>query len=92
MTPVSSTRLGPPFRGYRVLGSPHSGLRQQLEQAEAQVELAAGELRVRTAAQASPHRTAALAAHCQKLDAKAIVFSGTNLRLRLAVSPHELLT
>ena len=41
------------------------------------------------AAQASPHRTAALAALCQQLDARAAIFPGTNLRLRLAVSPRN---
>jgi transposase len=61
-------------------------------QSSARLELADGELRVTIAAQASPHRTTALAALCQKLDAQAAVFPGTNLRLRLAVSPHEPLT
>jgi transposase len=61
-------------------------------QSSARLETAEGELRVTIAAQASPHRTAALAALCQELDAKAVAFPGTNLRLRLAVSPHEPLT
>jgi transposase len=61
-------------------------------QSSARLEIAKGELRVTIAAQASPHRTAALAALCEELDAKAVIFPGTNLRLRLAVSPHEPLT
>jgi len=61
-------------------------------QSPARLEIAEGELRVTIAAQASPHRTAALAALCEELDAKAAIFPGTNLRLRLAVSPHEPLT
>jgi transposase len=61
-------------------------------QSSARLEMAGGELRVTIAAQASPHRTAALAVLCQELDAKPVLFPGTNLRLRLAVSPHEPLT
>jgi transposase len=61
-------------------------------QSFARLDMAEGELRVTIAAQASPHRTAALAALCQELDAKPVLFPGTNLRLRLAVSPHEPLT
>jgi hypothetical protein len=61
-------------------------------QSSARLEMAEGELRVTIAAQASPHRTAALTALCQELDAKPVLFPGTNLRLRLAVSPHEPLT
>jgi transposase len=61
-------------------------------QSSARLDMAEGELRVTIAAQASPHRTAALAALCQELDAKSVLFPGTNLRLRLAVSPHEPLT
>jgi len=61
-------------------------------QSSARLEVAEGELRVTIAPQASPHRTAALAALCEELDAKAVVFPGTDLRLRLAVSPHEPLT
>ena len=61
-------------------------------QSSARLEVAEGELRVTIAAQASPHRTAALAALCRQLDAKGVVFPGTNLRLRVGVSPHEPLT
>ena len=55
----------------------------------AQLEVAEGELRVTIARQSSPHRTAALAALCEQLDALAVHFPGTNLRLRLAVQPHR---
>ena len=54
-------------------------------QSPARLEVAKGELRVTIARQSSPHRTAALAAVCAQLDALAIPFPGTNLRLRLAV-------
>ena len=58
-------------------------------QSSARLEVSDGELRVTIAQQASPHRTAALAALCSELDARRVVFPGSNLRLRLAVSPHE---
>ena len=61
-------------------------------QSSARLELTEGELCVTIAPQASRHRTAALAAVCQELDAKAAIFPGTNLRLRLAVSPHDAIT
>ena len=54
-------------------------------QSSAQLEVAKGELRVTIARQSSPHRTAALAALCKQLDALAVQFPGSNLRLRLAV-------
>jgi hypothetical protein len=55
----------------------------------ARLEVAEGELRVTIARQSSPHRTAALAALCEQLDALAIPFPGTHLRLRLAVQAAE---
>jgi len=58
-------------------------------QSAADLEVRDGELRVTIAAQSSPHRTAALAAVCQKLDAYSTLFPGTSLRLRLAVAPHK---
>jgi transposase len=58
-------------------------------QSSARLEVADGELRVTIAPQASPHRTAALAALCEDLDSMGVTFPGTDLRLRLAVSPHE---
>ncbi len=58
-------------------------------QSPARLEVAEGELRVTIAAQSSPHRTAALAALCEQLDALAIPFPGTHLRLRLAVQAAE---
>jgi transposase len=53
------------------------------------LEVGANELRVTLAAQSSPHRSRALAALCEKLNALATCFPGTNLRLHLAVEPHE---
>lgn len=60
-------------------------LLQAAFQSPAQLEVSEDELRVTIASQSSPHRTAALAALCQQLDALALPFPGTNLRLRLAV-------
>ena len=54
-------------------------------QSPARLEVAEGELRVTIGCQSSPHRTAALAGLCATLDALAIPFPGTHLRLRLAV-------
>jgi len=58
-------------------------------QSPARLDVADGELRVTIAAQSSPHRTAALAALCEQLDALATPFPGTHLRLRLAVQAPE---
>jgi len=46
-------------------------------QSPAQLEVAEGELRVTIGRQSSPHRTAALAALCEQLDALALPFPGT---------------
>jgi transposase len=61
-------------------------------QSSARLEVVDGELRVAIAAQASPHRTAALAALCRQLDERAVHFPGTGLRIRLTVCDHEPLT
>ena len=58
-------------------------------QSPARLEVAGGELRVTIARQSSPHRTAALSALCGQLDALAVPFPGTHLRLRLAVQTSE---
>jgi len=58
-------------------------------QSPARLEVAEGELRVTITRQSSPHRTAALAALCEQLDALALPFPGTHLRLRLAVQAGE---
>ena len=58
-------------------------------QSPARLEVTEGELRVTIARQSSPHRTAALAALCAQLDALALPFPGTHLRLRLAVQAAE---
>jgi len=58
-------------------------------QSPARLEVVEGELRVTIARQSSPHRTAALAALCAQLDALALPFPGTHLRLRLAVQAPE---
>jgi hypothetical protein len=53
------------------------------------LEVGATELRVTLATQSSPHRSRALAALCEKLNALGTCFPGTNLRLHLAVETHE---
>jgi len=58
-------------------------------QSSARLEVSEGELRATIAAQSSPHRTQALAALCEKLNAVGSLFPGTQLRLRLAVEPHQ---
>lgn len=47
--------------------------------------VAEGELRVKLAAQSSPHRTEALAKLCEEMNQLNRVFPGTNLRLRFTV-------
>jgi hypothetical protein len=61
-------------------------------QSPARLEVAEGELRVTIASQSSPHRTLALSALCEQLDALAVPFPGTNLRLRFAVQGQEVIT
>ena len=58
-------------------------------QSPARLEVTEDELRVTIAHQSSPHRTAAIAALCAQLDARAVSFPGTHLRLRLAVQAPE---
>ena len=58
-------------------------------QSPARLQVCEEELRVTIAAQSSPHRTRALADLCQELDQLDTLFPGTDLRLRLAVEPHE---
>jgi transposase len=58
-------------------------------QSPARLEVTANELLLTIAVQSSPHRTAALATLCAQLDALAIPFPGTHLRLRLAVQVPE---
>jgi transposase len=51
----------------------------------ADIEVTTTELRVRLAPQSSAHRTRAIAALCAALDATAVTFPGTRLRVRYAV-------
>jgi hypothetical protein len=64
-------------------------LLQAAFQSPARLKVTDNELRVTIATQSSPHRTAALSALCEQLDALAIPFPGTHLRLRLAVQAPE---
>jgi hypothetical protein len=56
----------------------------------ADIEVDAHELRVRLTPLSSPHRTAAIAALAEELNAAAVAFPGTRLRLRFSVGfpPH----
>jgi hypothetical protein len=51
----------------------------------ADIEVDARELRVRLTPLSSPHRTAVIATLCQELNAAAVTFPGTRLRLRFSV-------
>jgi transposase len=53
--------------------------------ASADIELDQAELRVRLTPLSSPHRTAAIAALCDALNAAPVAFPGTRLRLRFSV-------
>jgi len=64
-------------------------LLQAAFQSPASLEVVNHELRVTIACQSSRHRTAALSALCEQLDALAVTFPGTDLRLRLAVQASE---
>ena len=61
-------------------------------QSPARLRVSGDELRVTIAAQSSPHRTQALAALCAELDKLDTIFPGTELRIRLAVEPHQPVT
>jgi hypothetical protein len=67
-------------------------LLQAAFQSTARIEVRANELHVELAPQSSPHRTQAIAALCDQLNAWDTKFPGTHLRLRLGVQPHEPLT
>jgi len=58
-------------------------------QSSARLEITDGELRVTIADQSSLHRTQALAALCEQLNAKATRFPGTDLRLHLGVETQS---
>lgn len=67
-------------------------LLQAAFQSTARTEIREHELYVELAPQSSPHRTAAIRALCDDLNALCAKFPGTSLRLHLAVQPHEPLT
>jgi hypothetical protein len=58
-------------------------------QSSARLEVGENELRVTLTAQSSPHRSRALAALCENLNALQTCFPGTSLRLHFAVEHHE---
>jgi hypothetical protein len=89
---VETELLGMLHEHYARAGEEGRTLLSAAFQSPARLEVADGELRVMIAAQASPHRTAALAGLCRELDERAVHFPGTRLRLRLAVSDHQPLT
>lgn len=61
-------------------------------QSSASMEVTGTELRITIAAQSSPHRSEALAKLCRELDAEAVCYPGSSLRVRLAVAGQEPLT
>jgi uncharacterized FlgJ-related protein len=61
-------------------------------QSSARMEVSETELKITIAAQSSPHRTEALAKLCEELDAEAVCYPGSRLRIRLAVEGQKLLT
>ena len=67
-------------------------LLQAAFQSTARIEVRAHELHVELAPQCSPHRTQAIVALCDQLNAWDTKFPGTHLRLRLGIQPHEPLT
>jgi hypothetical protein len=62
---------------------------QSAFQACGRLEVGVNELRITLAKQSSPHRSRALAALCEKLNALDACFPGTHLRLHFAVQDHE---
>lgn len=67
-------------------------LLQAAFQASASLEATETELKITITAQSSPHRSEALAKLCSELDAEAVCYPGSNLRVRLAVAGQEPLT
>jgi len=61
-------------------------------QSSARMQVTETELKITIAVQSSPHRTEALAQLCQDLDAEAVYYPGSRLRVRLAVEAQEPLT
>lgn len=64
-------------------------LLQAAFQSSACMEVTATELTITIAAQSSPHRSEALAKLCCELDAEAVYYPGSSLRVRLAVAGRE---
>jgi hypothetical protein len=89
---VESELLGMLAKHYGRVENEGRTLLQAAFQSSARLEAADGELRVTIASQSSPHRTAALTALCAELDALALPFPGTRLRLRLAVQAPQPVT
>lgn len=67
-------------------------LLQAAFQSTGRVEVRDDELFVELAPQSSPHKTEAIRALCDQLNDLSAKFPGTDLRLRLAVQPHEPIT
>ena len=86
---VETELLGMLHEHYARAGEEGRTLLHAAFQSPARLEVAESELRVTIACQSSPHRTAALAGLCAQLDALAIPFPGTHLRLRLAVETEK---
>jgi transposase len=67
-------------------------LLQAAFQSTGRMEIREDELFVELLPQSSPHRTEAIRALCEKLNALSARFPGTDLRLHLAVRPHKPVT
>jgi transposase len=67
-------------------------LLQAAFQSSARLEVTDTELNITIATQSSPHRSEALAKLCAELEAEAVHYPGSSLRVRLAVAGQEPLT
>jgi len=67
-------------------------LLQAAFQSTGRVEVRDDELFVELAPQSSPHKTEVIRVLCDQINDLSATFPGTNLRLRLAVQPHEPIT
>ena len=70
---------------YRRVGDDGRRLIAAALQSRGDLEVRDGKLRITLASQSSPHRTRAVAALCELLDATETRFPGTDLRLRFSV-------
>ena len=89
---VETTLLGRLSNHYARAADEGRTLLHAAFQSSARMEVTETELQITLAAQSSPHRSEALARLCQELDAAAVHYPGSHLRVRLAVEGQEPLT